>query len=330
MAIPPVAKSYINKYLANDLKNYTGSIESFDLSIYRGAYHINGFEIRKRENPSSPFIQVPEADLSVAWRGLIHGKFLLDAMIQEPVINLVASKSKEKKVSGAEEKPTNWKKIVKLLAPVDVESLEIANGKINFSDYDLKAPLLMKISRVNIIVSNIKNSEAKGDPLPSTLKATAVLQNDAEFSAKGRFNVLKAAPDLQGEAALNKFDLKNANSVLMAYLPLSFSKGTFTAVAKVKANDGKLSGFIKPEFNNVEVIKQKESFKSIKHLGIELAVTAGNLIFRNAEDHSVVTQVDIAGTLHHPKIHSPEWLSVAWENAFGNPVPKGFQKINLK
>jgi hypothetical protein len=330
IAIPPVAMTYINKYLANGLKDYTGSIEDFDLSLYRGAYQVKGFEMRKKANPSIPFIRVQKIDFSVAWRALFHKKILLDAMLNEPEINLIQSKSKAKKVTGKEEKPTSWKKIADILAPLDVESFEIANGRINFSDYDLKAPVLMKISKINIIVANIKNTEGTTEKLPSTLKATALVQNDAELSAKGRFNILKESPDIDGEASLENFKLKEANSLLLSYLPLSFNKGTFSMTSKIKSNDGKLTGFVKPEFKDVDVVSPKETFKSLKHIGIELAVSAGNLIFRNAEDHSVLTQIEIGGTLRHPKIFTPEWLSVAWENAFGNPLPKGFQKINLK
>ena len=56
--IPLVGKWAINQELEGKLGIYTGHIEDFDLSLYRGAYQLQGVTIKKRVSDLMPLLTV--------------------------------------------------------------------------------------------------------------------------------------------------------------------------------------------------------------------------------------------------------------------------------
>lgn len=322
--LPVICKRYINNYLENDLEAYVGSIQDFDLTLYRGAYQMQGLELRKRDNQKDPFVKIKEIDLAVAWRGLFQGKILVDVGLNKPEIFLVDSKSKEKKQLGTEENADEWISLGKFLIPFHIESLRIREGAAFFQNADLKVPYRYQFNRMQVDILNVGNLYRSAEKLPSILAASGFFNDDAPLSVDGRFNLMNAKPDFDIKAQLKGFKLPSVNSLFLTYVPVTFTRGTMGGVAELKAHQGQLDGYVKPHFIDVDVITQ-EHIKSLKHLGLEFVSAAGNLVLQNSKDKSVLTKFDIGGTLSSPSFSAPEWFSVAWKNAWGKPEPKGFE-----
>src|SRR5687768_14192970 len=70
--LPSACLYYVNHALDTKLENYIGHLDDFDLNIYRGAYQLQGLEIRKRNSELPPMIKVEEIDIALAWRALIN------------------------------------------------------------------------------------------------------------------------------------------------------------------------------------------------------------------------------------------------------------------
>lgn len=78
LILPYVAKSYINRELAN-IEGYDGSIEDLSMSLYKGAFNIGGLVINEEasEDPETPFIRLPsmDFDLNLAFENINLVKF---------------------------------------------------------------------------------------------------------------------------------------------------------------------------------------------------------------------------------------------------------------
>jgi hypothetical protein len=323
VALPIGIKYEINKYLGSHLKEYTGSIENFDLALYRGAYQVQGLKIWKLDSNSVPLLQVDEIDMSLAWRALWHRKILADIVVNEPRVNLIDSKKKEKTQYGNEQKDLH--KILSKLVLFDIESFSVRNGTFRFINYDLKVPAEVVADRIQLHAHNIKNSLSSEELLPSSLDVTGYLQGEYFFELHGSFNLMSEIPSLDARFELKDFQLNSLNPILLAYLPLSFTRGTLSVYAEVASKDGKILGYVKPFFKKVKVISKDEKFKSVRHFGFEIVTAAGNLLFRNGKTLTTATRVAFHGNIRDPKVNTGEALKLSFENAFGDPsIAEGF------
>src|SRR5690606_41413000 len=67
IALPFIVKDYANKTL-DGLEGYSGSIEDVDLSLWRGAYQIEGVRIVRTDGEGpAPLVSSDELALSVEW-----------------------------------------------------------------------------------------------------------------------------------------------------------------------------------------------------------------------------------------------------------------------
>jgi hypothetical protein len=70
-ALPLVLERYVNKQL-DQLKGYSGSVADIDLSLWRGAYQIDGLRVVKTGGKVPiPFVSARQIDLSVQWKALL-------------------------------------------------------------------------------------------------------------------------------------------------------------------------------------------------------------------------------------------------------------------
>src|SRR5688572_11298709 len=69
---------YVNRVL-NNIKGYQGSVEDISVDLYRGAYRIDNLKLYKKNgNIPTPFIDIKQADLSIQWGALFHGRIVSD------------------------------------------------------------------------------------------------------------------------------------------------------------------------------------------------------------------------------------------------------------
>src|SRR6185503_1507625 len=83
--LPVIVKNYVNKVL-NRIPGYHGWVDDIDISLYRGAYVINGLHLYKNGN-KKPMLDFPKTDISIEWRALFHGKIVSEIKAYQPVFN---------------------------------------------------------------------------------------------------------------------------------------------------------------------------------------------------------------------------------------------------
>jgi hypothetical protein len=327
--IPYAVKHTLNWYLDNEMESYKGHIADFDLSLYRGAYQIEGLRLwKKGTNPEVPLVYAGELDVSLAWRALLRKEILADLRATDLQLNFVDSASKDKKQTGAEE--GNWNDVLMKLIPIDVESLKISDGQIHFLNKDFKAPIDVFADDVRLSAFNLRNIDNKNEVLPSTLRLTARLQKDAELKLTGKFNAMSNPPAFKLDAEMKEFDLQKLNALLLVYGPFTFARGKLTLYAESAAIKGQIKGYVKPFLENIKMVGNQEQFVSFKHGLYEFLIGASNLLLRD-DVRNVATKVEFQGDMKSPDIQVGSAVWTALKNAFGTPVKPGVeQSIGIK
>ncbi|MES3037542.1 MAG: DUF748 domain-containing protein [Bdellovibrionota bacterium] len=294
-SLPYIAKNSINWFLQNKLEHYTGEIADFDLSLWRGAYQVEGFVLkRKSAGDNPPFFTIQEVDLSLAWRAIFQGKFMGDLIVTKPTLRFVDSEKAEKKQYG--QNTDDLGKAGSRIVPIALESVKIRDGEVYLrNDAIKKLPLVFEVVGIMVDAHNLTNVNKSDALLPSTLDASANMYS-APMTLKGAFNVTKKKPDADLDFQMENFKLPNANPLMMAYGPVTFNKGEFSLFTELAIKDGKLSGYLKPVFSDVDMVAIGEQFLGVKHFGLEVITGIANMFFRNSKTKDVVTKVQIGGT----------------------------------
>lgn len=130
--LPYYVTDYANKTLAN-IPGYTGSVSDVDIALWRGAYVIHDLKIlKKTKGIPVPFVDIKKTDLSIQWGALFKGAVVGDVTLYNPIVNFAVSQSGQTAQTGTD---TDWTKPINDLMPLDINFLEIDNGKISYRDF---------------------------------------------------------------------------------------------------------------------------------------------------------------------------------------------------
>lgn len=302
IVLPVGIKYAINWYLDRKMVAYQGHIGDFDLALYRGSYEIQDLKIWKRtSNAENAFVDIQKIDISLAWRALLKFKLLADLEVEGAKLIFVDSDNKKKKQFGVD---GDWKAIGNKLVFVELESFVIRDSEVHFLNKDLQVPFEIVLDRIDIRGSNIKNTDNKKELLPSSVTAQARLQRSAPLSGSARMNLTSRVPAFDANLKLEKFDITKLNNFFRAYGPFTFTSGSFSLYVEVGAKDSRLKGYVKPFFDNLDVIDAKEKFDSPKRFFNEIALAMGGFILKNNTTKSVATKIEFEGASQSPNIET--------------------------
>lgn len=319
--LPTYIKKQLNSFLYDKVPGYTGQVQDVDVSIIRGAYSIEGFSFKKKKGDVvSPFVYIDDIDISLSWKALFRRRILMDLYVFRPELTFIDSANENKQQLGQGTGFQKWQEVYKKLIPVKLENLKIRQGKISFLNNDTKVPIEIFLGDIKVDAKNINNSKKDKDVLVSDFKVSAIAQKHAELSASGSFNVISNPLMFDLNAKLENFKLVSINEFLSAYGPMDLTSGTFNFYTELASKHNKVVGYIKPTFDNVDVIDGKESLNSLRKFGLEVGSAVLNLFFRNGKTISVASKIPIEGDLRKPNLGLWQGFKVALDNAWGSPA----------
>ncbi len=288
LLIPPIALMVLNRLLDRKIGTYYGHVQDLDLSLYRGAYQLQGLEIKKRDSKNPPLLFTKEIDLSIAWRGLLKKNITTDVTVFEARIEIADSEDKSKKQTGYEEPTEHWSDVFDALVPISIETLKINNSALSFTNRDLKAPLAVVVEKIELLAHNLR-SHSQGELSPFYLKA--VIQKHAKLDVSGNLNILANPPEGEVDIKIEKFKMASINKLLRLYLPIDFTKGNLSVYAEAVSTGGNAHGYAKLFLSDADIIAPKQKYLGAKHFFIEIGTAFGNWLLKNRKTKIVALRL---------------------------------------
>ena len=305
LALPYLVRNYLNDKLA-DMGDYRGQITDVDLALWRGAYRINGLQIVKVDGKVPvPFVKAPLIDLSVSWHSLWYDRAVVaEVQFIQPELNFVdggANKAASQTGQG-----TDWRAQLSKLLPITLNEVRIQDGKIAFHNFSSKPPVNINATSVNASVYNLTNVVDVKGKRDASFDGKALLQGQAPLEATATFDPLSNFEDFEFRFRARDLQLKRMNDFASAYGKFDFKAGTGDVVIEAQAQNGQLTGYIKPLLRDVEVFdwqqdvenKDKNIFRSIW----EAVVGASETVLKNQSKNQFATRVELSGSVHQQDI----------------------------
>jgi hypothetical protein len=309
---PYAIEYYANERFLNNLGDYSGRVEDVDLALWRGAFRVEQLRIRKATGKQQvDFLYIPVTEASISRRALLNGAIRMEAVIDQPEINFVDAEKPEDEQYG---KGFNWQVIPEDFFKFALERVEIRRGTAAFRNFTSKPPVNIQAKNIDLVATNLSNIEEKTGELVATANVSADLFNESPLTAKAEFNPLNLQTFIfAGEADIK--DITKVNDFAKAYANLDFKRGEGEVVMELKAENGQLTGYLKPMLGNLEiadwqqdVVEQEDNPLRVAWEGIAGFVSA---LVSNQETDALATRVEITGDI-------PEGASVdVWQAVVG-------------
>ncbi|WP_263138519.1 DUF748 domain-containing protein [Pseudomonas sp. RIT-PI-AD] len=318
LALPGLIRDYLNGKLA-DMGEYRGHIEDVDLAWWRGAYKINGLNIVKDDGKVPvPLLKAPVIDLSVSWHALWydHG-IVAEVDFYRPELNFVDGGAKETSQTGT---GTDWREQLEKLLPITLNEVRVVDGRIAFHNFGSKPPVHLDASEINASLFNLTNVAGEKGERVARFEGKALLLGHAPLETKASFEPLSDFEDFEFRLRATGIELKRLNDFASAYGKFDFNAGHGDVVIEATADDGKLSGYIKPLLRDVDIFnwqqdvenKDKGFFRSIW----EALVGGGETALKNQRKNQFATRIDLSGNVHQQDISGLQAFFNILRNAF--------------
>jgi hypothetical protein len=318
IALPYVIRDYLNGKL-DRMGDYHGQIADVDLALWRGAYRINGLKIVKVSGKVPvPLLDAPVIDLAVSWQALWYEHGIVARVIfLRPELNFVDGGNRQASQSGA---GTNWHDQLEKLLPVTLDELRIEDGRIRFHNYQSNPPVHLSANAVNASLYNLTNvADEKGERV-ARFEGGARLFDQAPLEVEASFDPFTDFEDFQLRLRASDVELRRVNDFASAYGKFDFNRGRGTLVIEAKADNGRLSGYIKPLLRDVDVFNWQqdvqETDKSLFRSIWEALVGGGETVLKNQDKDQFATRVDLSGNIHRQDISALQAFLGILRNAF--------------
>lgn len=330
VAAPWFVKRYVNGVLKNGIDGYTGYVQDVDLSLWRGAYQLQGLHLDRVENKVPvPFLDVREADLMIAWKPLLKGRVVGKIDLDRARVNFVRGPDRARTQSGLE--GDGWQKSFQKLFPLRLNALNVRESEVHYLDFHSKPKVDVRLDRLRARVTNLSNVDHSNDELPSSVRVRARVQKTGRLSVTGRTDILKAAPAFDADVKLTRLELPEFNDFLRAYAHFDVARGRLDVYSEATSRDRRIKGYVKPFLTNVDVIQNNETFRTDQEFWSELGASAFNLIVRRYPKDQLATEIPFEGRLEQPRIGWGSSVRGMFRHAFvSEVVPKVDHDISAR
>ena len=311
--LPALVKHVVNRKL-DGLDGFRGRVDSVGLSLWRGAYQVEGLTLRKRDSVDPvPFFVCRKIDLSIEWRALLHGAVVARLVLEGPVLNYSpattdAGSQAQIDKSGAQ--------AADAMMPLRIDSLDVREGEIHFVDKDSKPPVDVFLKRVAATAANLSSIRDKQKLLPSVVRVTAECFDSGKLTLLLAVDPLSASPTFELQETMSGVKLAKLNDFLEAYAKFKVKEGDFSLYTEISAKDGAFTGYTKPIIRNLAVEKGKKETKTVLRRVWSHVVAAAADVLENPKKAQVATKIPIEGRFSAPKVGVWSAVGGLLKNAF--------------
>lgn len=318
VALPSIVKNYVNGVLS-EIPGYSGYVEDIDINLYRGAYVIHKLNLNTVNGESEvPFLNFEKADISVQWNALFDGKIVSEIILNSPELIYVFE---DQTADSTETEVEDWSTALTDLVPIDINKLEIINGKVAFVELTADPTIDLNMSNLNLTATNLRNVVAEEDKLPSEVHATATSVGNGNFKLDGNMNLVKQIPDMDISFSLENAAATALNDFTNHYAGIDFAEGNFNVFSEIAIADGFLKGYLKPILKDSKLIEKEDKFFEKLWEGF---VGLFKFILKNQKENTLATEIPIEGDLNHVQGEFlPTFLNIfknAWIKAYQGTI----------
>ncbi|MFL6261763.1 MAG: DUF748 domain-containing protein [Thermoanaerobaculia bacterium] len=208
--------------------------------------------------------------------------------------------------------------------PVEIERLRLVDGNLGLITPAKDRRIRVYLGNANLDVTNVSSGFRQG-PAKATL--TGNFNGGGSVHGSATFRNPGKGPDFNLKVAVEGASLPSINELLRAYGKFDVAKGTFSVYSEVTVHNGRIDGYVKPLFKDIQVYSpQQDKDKPVLKKLYEKIVGGVSHLLENHPREQVATVADLSGPVSDP--HTSTWDVIVnlVSNAFVKAILPGFER----
>ena len=298
LALPSLVHRYVSNVL-DDTEGYTGTVESLDLNLWRGAYELTDVALyREGGSFERPFVTIERADLSVQWAALLRGRIVSEVVLYQPKVEFVSEASGPDAQTGEE---ARWGENISKLVPFRIDRFVMRDVEVRFTHRGIDPPVDLFLTDGFLEILNLTNQRLPGAEQGYMAEAEAAGRpfGTGEFEARLRFDPLAEQPRFELDAVLRGIEMIELNDFLQAYGNVDAEGGTLEVFTEFAASDGRVEGYVKTLIEDLELVQLNEIDNPVDALQTlwEGFVALGAELLENQPRNRLAVRIPLQGEL---------------------------------
>ncbi|MEY4938503.1 MAG: hypothetical protein RIQ93_238 [Verrucomicrobiota bacterium] len=300
IALPYMVKRQVNTRLAG-VPGYTGHVNDVGLSLWRGAYRLQGIAIYRATGAlREPFFTARDVDFSLAWRELFHRKLVGDIVIDRPEMVFVKGPTEETSQRDADRR---WQKVLRNLFPINITYFELRDGAIRYVDTTKKPHIDVFVKNMRLVGTGLRNRPGDGtEEFPARIALTGETLGGGQVEVELMAEPLAPQPHFHASFKVDDVALPALNDSLKAIAKVDVGRGTFRMAGEMAGRDGGFQGYVKPFFEDLEFSNIEDKEKGVFNRLWEHVVSGLAWLVKNKSRDQVATRVPFEGRFGDPKV----------------------------
>lgn len=206
---------------------------------------------------------------------------------------------------------------------VHVERFRFTRSELGFVNRATSPGYRIYLSGVDATLSDWSNLPDAG---ATRLRARGAFMGSGRTAVRGLFRPDPEGADFELAVAVEGTRLETMNDLLRTYADLDVTGGTFSLYSEVRVAGGRIDGYVKPLFREVNVYEPEQDRQEgfFQRLWERIAEGLGEIL-ENPPREEVVTVADLSGAVSDPESSNLQVVLNLIENAFFDAILPGFR-----
>jgi len=182
-------RAYVEQKMNRNLKGYRVQVGALEFHPIGGSVDLRDIRLVRPDQPEFPVATVARWSASIHWRALLSGRLVNDHDIERPRFHITRTLARQEAGSDTPVKDRGWQDAVESVYPFKINQVTITDGELTYLD-EAKPEQPLRLRRMNVHASNIRNVHSADQTYPSDFSLDAVLFESGKIRLGGRADFL--------------------------------------------------------------------------------------------------------------------------------------------
>lgn len=207
---------------------------------------------------------------------------------------------------------------------IRIEQGLIENSEFGFVNKSAQPDYRVFLTGTDIHLENFSNRLSEGT---ATIRLRGMFMGNGAATVVGHFRPETQSPDFDLNVQIFKTKLKSMNDLLRAYGDFDVTSGVFSIFSEIAVKNGKIDGYMKPLFKDVEVYEPaQDRDKALLQKVYEAVIGGITGLLKNEPREEVATKAEISGPVENPQAATWDMVLKLIRNAFFEAILPGLER----
>jgi hypothetical protein len=203
-----------------------------------------------------------------------------------------------------------------------IDKLSINESEIGFVDETREPGYRIFLGDTDIEVSNLSNQATEN---PARIELNGEFMGTGPTKLTTTFRPVHKTPEFDLALQIEATPLTAMNDLLLSYGKFDVVAGDFAFYTELHAHGGKLQGYVKPLFTNMDVYDRRQDERKPLFHELYEGIVGGIAALLENPNEDVATKADVSGRVDSPDVDTWQVVLRLIQNAFFRAIVPGFE-----